>query len=225
MWSHNLPQRSNQNIRTTCSTTTNRLITTMKIAIIGKGSVGTNLGLLLQSGHGVSHIGRSDSAETVAALLQDANMVLLATPYSAVTDIATKYQESLENKIVVDATNPVRSDWSPETNLGGHGSAAEHIQAMLPDSEVVKCFNTIFADNMVVERLKTRKISTFVAGNDKAACETVADLADSIGFDAIQCGALDKAQYLEGMAHLNIALAVGMGRGTSTGFLYFSEEK
>jgi predicted dinucleotide-binding enzyme len=60
--------------------------------------------------------------------------------------------EALVCKIVIDATNPVAKDWSPIL-IGEEDSGAEQVARMLPESLVVKAFNTIFADVLTPTRL------------------------------------------------------------------------
>ena len=181
-------------------------------------------------GHEVVHGGRGDD---IAAIVQGCDMALLAIPFGATKGFSTDaaVMEELSGKILIDATNPVKSDWSPETDFGVEGvddiqCAAQAIQHWFPQCKVVKAFNTIFADNFTKERLvvEGRRVSTFVAGNDDNARKAVVDLANQLGFDAVETGSLLTVRYLEAMAHLNIHLAVQMQRGTNTGFHYFDRE-
>jgi 8-hydroxy-5-deazaflavin:NADPH oxidoreductase len=200
----------------------------MKIVVFGKGAVGGGLGLLMAGkGHDVSYADARRGIE--GAEVKDADMVLLAIPFQGVGTLAAsvKGDSPLTGKILMDATNPVKGDWSPETDFGISDeevkSAGEAVQRFFPDSRVVKVFNTVFADNFKTERLTVggSKISTFVAGNDPEARGSVVELAKELGFEPVETGELFTARYLEAMAHLNIQLAVKMGRGTDTGFLYF----
>ena len=58
-------------------------------------------------------------------------------------------------------------------------------------------------------------VGVFVAGDDAAARDAVAQLAKSAGFDVIDAGPLKNARYLEPLAGLNIYLGYGAGLGTS----------
>ena len=196
----------------------------MKIAIIGKGSVGSSLGKLLGPHHDVDFASR-DSWDAVS----NCEAVLLALPYVAVKDIVTNIKDSVVGKIVIDATNPLQANWSPlnvADEAGNVHSGAEAIQSLFPESIVVKCFNTVFADNMNEECLSKMKMTTFIACNDDNAGTLIQDVGKSIGFDAVKTGPLLTARYLEAMAHLNIQMAIGMSHGTNgTGFMYVGNEK
>lgn len=179
-------------------------------------------------GHEVVYGGRGDD---LADVVKGCDMALLALPFGgAVQALSTNaaVMAELDGKIVMDATNPVKSDWSPEADFGVHVDgvecAAEAIQHWFPQCKVVKVFNTVFADNFTPERLIVQqglKVSTFVATNDKDARQAVMELANQLGFHAVATGPLSTARYLEAMAHLNIQLAVHMQHGTDTGFVYF----
>jgi 8-hydroxy-5-deazaflavin:NADPH oxidoreductase len=199
----------------------------MKIAIIGKGSVGSGLGGLFEAaGHNVTYVSARPCAETTPTVDGEGDVAILAVPYLAVSSIVQQIEpylllSSAGKKILVDVTNPLNNDWSPLTTLQG-SSAGEEIQRLFPSARVVKAFNTIFADNMTSDSNndKVKGLTAFIAGNDEAARAVVAELAKSIGFFPVETGPILTARYLEAMAHLNIQLAVGMGRGTKTGFAY-----
>jgi 8-hydroxy-5-deazaflavin:NADPH oxidoreductase len=166
-----------------------------------------------------SSVGRAASIAEAAA--SEAEIVIFAVPYLACAELLPPLADALDGKIVVDATNPLNPDWSPVTIASGT-SGAEEIAAFLPKSSVIKAFNTIFADIMVPERqTRSSGIATaFVAGDDLAAKLAVMDFAKTIGFAPLDVGALSKALYLEGMAHLNIGIAIGQKGGTNAAFIY-----
>jgi 8-hydroxy-5-deazaflavin:NADPH oxidoreductase len=198
----------------------------VKLTIIGNGAVGGALVRLFSSaGHQVVVGSRSPSDVIGTTSIPDAvsrgDVVILAVPFAAINDLLPALAESLTGKIVVDLTNPLNPDWSPLL-LGQEHSAGEEISRLLPQSRVVKAFNTVFADVMSKERLArgAYQATTFIAGDNKAAVDTVADLARSAGFAPVTVGALSAARYLESMAHLNISIALGQNGGTNAAFIY-----
>ena len=73
----------------------------------------------------------------------EADIIIVATPYEDERDVAEKIREVANGKIVISISNPLNKAYndlvtSPET------SAAEELQKMLPNSKVVKTFNTTF---------------------------------------------------------------------------------
>jgi 8-hydroxy-5-deazaflavin:NADPH oxidoreductase len=202
----------------------------MNIGIIGAGNVAKALASLFSSaGHEVLVGARQPLDEPTAerwssGSLADAcaaELVVLAVPYTAAVEVLEPLAQSLRGTIVVDATNPLQADWSPLAIPEGV-SGSEVIAARLPHSKVVKAFNTVFADIMSPKGLDRRghPATAFLAGDDEDACAAVSDVARSAGLDPLVVGPLSAERYLEGMAHLNISIALRQGRGTDGAFVY-----
>jgi predicted dinucleotide-binding enzyme len=83
-----------------------------------------------------------------------------------------------------------------ELAIGFSTSAAEELQKRLPNARVFKAFNTVFAQNQSIGRLRSLQLSAFVAGDEPAAKRTVMRLATEIGFEPVDVGELIKARYL-----------------------------
>ena len=77
---------------------------------------------------------------------------------------------------------------------------------MLPRANVVKAFNTVFAQHMSTGTVNGEVLTAFVAGDNGAARKAVLELARAIGFDAVDSGPLKNARYLEPLAFLNIQI-------------------
>jgi predicted dinucleotide-binding enzyme len=185
----------------------------VKIAVIGAGDFGSRLARrLVEAGHLVS-LSEADSAQerlhaVVAATgamaapateaVASADVVVLAVPFSAIDDVLTpQFVTAAAGKTVVDVTNPLGPDRMSLT-LGHTTSAAEQIAAKLPNSHVVKAFNTLLAPTLTTPAIGGARLMVPVAGDD-AAKRSVLDLAASLGFDAFDAGPLDHARYLEPM--------------------------
>jgi len=187
----------------------------MKIAIVGKGNVGSALERgLSRAGHEVEMVG-NDPARA-RALADAAEVVILAVPYRAIDDVARELGDAADGKPVIDTTNPIASGL--RLAVGFTNSAAEEIQGKLPRANVVKAFNTVFASRMDSGRAKGEQLTVLVAGDDDAAKRKVIELAESIGFDGVDAGPLENARLLEPMALQLIALGYGAGHGTDIGF-------
>jgi 8-hydroxy-5-deazaflavin:NADPH oxidoreductase len=208
----------------------------MRIGIVGAGNVGTKLATLAaHAGHDVIVGARNTSkvkaesafrVESVAKAAIHGEIVILAIPYSACADALPSLASALAGKTVVDATNPLKSDWSP-LGLGEQNSAAEEIARLLPKSEIVKAFNTVFADIMHVDRLKRglKSATAFISGDNTEAVKQTATFAEDIGMAPVVTGPLLNSRYLEAMAHLNISIALGQGGGTNAAFIYDQRTK
>jgi predicted dinucleotide-binding enzyme len=186
----------------------------MDIAIIGAGNVGTALaGALARAGHRVTisaknqeHASRAAQAtgagsatsnkEAVAA----GDVVILAVPGTAFDALVSEVGDDLAGKVVVDVSNRPTPDAS-----GAGTSAAEELQARLPDASVVKAFNTAFATRQADPDVDGVSADGFVAGDDDDAKQKVLRIVESIGFRPVDAGSLAVARTLEGMGWLNIS--------------------
>lgn len=186
----------------------------MKIAIIGSGNVGAALARAsARAGHAVvvtstdrqeaarvaSETG-AQSAETNAAAVAGAEMVVLAVPFDAVAGIVGELGASLQGKVLVDVTNRFAAE-----QLGAP-SNAEIIQASVPGAHVVKAINTVFAAYQANPKAEGIQLDGYVAGDDADAKKKALAWVESIGFRPIDTGSLAMARALEGMGTLNISL-------------------
>ena len=96
------------------------------------------------------------------------------------------------------------------------GAVAVPIGEAVPGAEVVKAFNTLFAQvlNDGPDFGAAQKATVFYASDSKHAGQTAATLAESMGYATIDAGGLRTARYLEPLAGLNVYLGYGAGRGT-----------
>lgn len=208
----------------------------MKIAVIGSGNIGKSIGAwasnagydVIFSAKNPEHAqeaakiaGKNSKSASVRDAIAEADMVLLAVPYGAVNMVISEAASHLKDKILIDATNALTPDFNGLA-LGFTTSAAEEIQRLAPMAKVVKAFNTIFSKVYSSQNpeIKGNKITVFYAGDDKPSKEEVARLISSMGFDAVDAGALKSARTLEPMALLNIMLGYSLGHGTTIGFSF-----
>ncbi len=101
--------------------------------------------------------------------------------------------------------------------LGHSTSAAEEIARAVPQAEVVKAFNTVFAQVLAggADFGNGQKVSVFYASDSERAKQTAKALAESLGFTTVDAGGLKNARYLEPLAGFNIYLGYGAGLGTA----------
>jgi len=201
----------------------------MKVTVIGAGNMGSGfVKQLTRAGHQVSVTARNlDKARTVAAAnpgasavaadnaAANADIIVLATGYGDAVE-ALRSVGNLQGKVVIDITNPLTADYMGLT-IGHSTSAGEEIAKVVPGAQVVKAFNTVFAQVLAdgADFGASRKVSVFVAGDNAQAKQAVTELAKSMGFETIDAGGLKNARYLEPLAGLNIYLGYGAGLGTA----------
>ncbi|HTY15185.1 MAG TPA: NAD(P)-binding domain-containing protein [Methanoregulaceae archaeon] len=188
----------------------------MKIAIIGKGNVGTALGGgLTRAGHEIRY-GHRDPKETVASAASWGDAIILAVPFAGVPAAANEIGRASDGKTLIDVTNAL--DSSLDLAVGFTTSGAEELQKLLPGAYVVKAFNTVFAQNQGSGSIGREQLTAFIAGDDPEALGTVTTLARDLGFDPVVVGGLHCARYLEPMAIMIIGMAFKENMGTKMGY-------
>lgn len=201
----------------------------MNITLIGTGNMGSALAQqLTRAGHAVRITARDlvkaqalaaanpgAVAAAAAQALAGSDVVIVATGYADAVP-ALRSLGSLAGKVVIDITNPLTADYMGMT-LGYDTSAAEEIAKALPEAEVVKAFNTLFAQVLAggPQFADGQVAPAFFAGDSERAKQTAKALIESLGFTPIDAGPLKNARYLEPLAALNIYLGYGAGLGTS----------
>lgn len=201
----------------------------MQIAILGTGNVGQALGAgWAARGWSVAFGSRDPHSEKAQALqaagfsvletaaaVAAADLVVLATPWAA-TQAVVQSIADWSGKIIVDATNPL----APGLQLAvGHTtSGAELIAGWAPGARVVKAFNTTGFNNMQNPLYDGQASTLLIAGDDAQAKAAVAQLAEALGFEAVDLGPLATARYLEPLAMIWITLAMRQGYGREIAF-------
>ena len=201
----------------------------MNITLIGTGNMGSALATqLTRAGHALRITARDPAkaealaaanpgavAATPANALDGSDVVIVATGYADAVS-ALRSLGSLTGKVVIDITNPLTADYMGLT-LGYDTSAAEEIAKAVPEAEVVKAFNTLFAQVLAdgPQFADGQVAPAFFAGDSERAKQTAKALIESLGYTPVDAGPLKNSRYLEPLAALNIYLGYGAGLGTS----------
>ena len=173
------------------------------LSIIGTGNMGKAIAAVAaRGGHSVQLLGQGDGETTVSG-----DIVVLAVPFPAVGDVIAQRGDSLAGKVVVDITNPLDFETFDSLTVPADSSAAAEIAAALPESRVVKAFNTTFASTLAAGTVGPQTTTVLVAGDDAEAKSTLAGVITSGGLKAIDAGALSRARELEALGFLQITLA------------------
>ena len=137
----------------------------------------------------------------------EADIIIAAVPYEAEKDVAEKIRDVANQKIVISIANPLNETYDGLVTEPGT-SAAEELQKLLPNSKVVKAFNTTFAADFSTPVIEGKKTDAFIAGNDEDAVQTVAGLVSTAGLNPINAGQLSVSGTLERMQLLMIQLGM-----------------
>lgn len=184
------------------------------ISIIGTGNMGQAIaGLVTRGGHTVELIGEADTAMPVTG-----DIVILAVPFPAMSEVLTARGSSLAGRIVVDITNPLDFATFDSLTVPADSSATAEIAAALPDSRVLKAFNTTFAATLAAGTVGPLTTTVLIAGNDTEAKAALAQVVTDGGLAAVDAGALRRARELEALGFLQITLAAAEKVAWTNGF-------
>ena len=200
----------------------------MQIAILGTGAVGPALGKAFSAaGHQVT-VGTRDPEQTrardewaeidlpLAAYGDlDAEVFINATNGRGSLSALQAVGDALNGKVVIDASNALdfSQGFPPSLFVSNTDSLAERLQRELPETRLVKMFNTMANQVMINPRGLTDDSTIFVAGNDPAARETAASLAADLGWsDVFDLGDLTAARGLEMYLPLWVRIFAQLGR-------------
>jgi len=185
-----------------------------KIGIIGHGRVGSALERgLVRAGFEVRAVGHD--ADAVRGCGEWADVIVLAVPFRAIEETIEELDDTLDGKVVLDVTNALDEHMQL---VQSDKSGAEQLQEIAPSAHVVKIFNTVFAQHMDSGSVDGESLTAFVAGDDHEAKETAIELAEAIGFDAVDAGPLTNARWLETLGFFNIQLGYVEKMGPDIGF-------
>jgi len=184
------------------------------VSIIGTGNMGTAIANVAgKGGHAVQLLAHTDAETPVTG-----EIVVLAVPYPAVADVLARRAGQLAGKIVVDISNPLDFQTFDSLVVPADSSAAAVIAAELPQSRVVKAFNTNFAATLAAGTVGDAATTVLIAGDDAEAKSLLAGIVTDGGLRAIDAGSLRRARELEAIGFLQLTLAVGGTIGWTGGF-------
>ena len=184
------------------------------VTIIGSGNMGQTIaGLVSKGGNTVELLRHSDSSKPVTG-----DIVVLAVPHAAIPDILATRGDQLVGKVVVDITNPLNFQTFDSLTVPADSSAAAQIAASLPQSRVVKAFNTNLAATLASGTAGEVPTTVLIAGDDRQAKSQLADVVTAGGLRAIDSGSLRRARELEALGFLQITLAAQQKMPWTGGF-------
>jgi predicted dinucleotide-binding enzyme len=189
----------------------------MKIGILGSGNVGQALARgFLNEGHEVWLATRDPDGDKgtklkadfagaqvadFATVAREAGLAVLCTPWTAGPDALklADAENNLKGKVLIDTNNVIKEEGGVLVYGMDREAAAEQIQMWLPETKVVKAFNTVGAAMMYKPQLSATP-TMFIAGNDAVAKQEVGDIARGFGWEPLDAGPVKCAREIEAMA-------------------------
>jgi predicted dinucleotide-binding enzyme len=195
----------------------------MRVGVLGSGIVGQVLASgLLKHGHPAMLGTRDPNKPEAQKWLREnpngrigtfeetarfAEMAVLAV-HGKVVDQALELAGpgNLAGKTVLDATNPLLDDTPVNGVLpfftGPNESLGEHVQEMLPQSHVVKSFNSVGSAFMINPRFEQGTPTMFLCGDHEHAKAQVSGIIRQFGWEPYDCGGITSARAIEPLCRL-----------------------
>ena len=189
----------------------------MTTAIIGVGNLGSALARHLVAGGELvvlaaadeahakglaDELGPNASAASVQDAIADADVVVLATWLDQTKELVPAQTRLLENKVVVDPSNPIGFDENGQMirTLPERESSGSLVAGLLPaGARYVKAFGTLGAvEQLATSANREPRIVLFYATDDDAAEATVQRLIRAAGFEPLKVGGVSDAGRIEG---------------------------
>jgi NADPH-dependent F420 reductase len=144
-------------------------------------------------------------ADNVSAA-QQAEVVVLAVPYSAQLTTAEEVASALDGKVLVDVTVPLQPPRVDRVQLPAGGSAVQALQARLGSQvRVVSAFQNVSAAHLW-DLEHSIDCDVLVCGDDAQAREVAVQLAQDAGMRAWHAGALANSAASEALTSVLIAI-------------------
>jgi NADPH-dependent F420 reductase len=137
-----------------------------------------------------------------------ADIAVLTVPFAHQESVLRELKGSLEGKVLVDVTVPLRPPRVHVVDLPAEGSAARRAQAILGERvRVVSAFQNVSASHLAIGH--DVDCDVLVTGDDRAACDLVVGLAEAAGMRAWHAGPLANAVAAEALTAVLIQINKG----------------
>jgi NADPH-dependent F420 reductase len=202
-----------------------------RVAVLGTGRMGRALAVRLASaGHLVS-LGSRDraTAKSVASQLNarlvgpavtygsyvqsldEADIAVLAVPYSVQAELLAALRESLEGMILIVATIALDPDAADRVSLPpGRSAALDAQDSVGQQTRVVSAFQTMMY-RVIQEVDVPTEAEVWVAGDDPDARRRVAELSQSTGLKTREIGPLVNSIACEALISVTIKVGLDLG--------------
>jgi NADPH-dependent F420 reductase len=136
----------------------------------------------------------------------EADIVVLAVPFSAQCATAREVGPLLSGKILIDVTVPLVPPTVGRVQLPNGQSAVLALQELLgPDVRVVSAFQNVSAHHLMALSHPV-DCDVLVCGDDKDACDTVIHIAADAGMRAFYAGVLANSAAAEALTSVLITI-------------------
>jgi 8-hydroxy-5-deazaflavin:NADPH oxidoreductase len=172
------------------------------------------------------HIGSRDEAKALAAVtevmallegeamvdgmsnleaVQNADIVVLAVPYTAHRATLESVKGALKEKILIDVTVPLVPPRVSTVQMPAAGSAAQEAKEILGmEAQVCAAFQNISHENLMND--ENVECDVLVTGTSKEARDEAIKLVEAAGFSGWDAGPLENSVVVEGLTSVLIGI-------------------
>lgn len=202
--------------------------TSKKVAVIGLGNIGKAIaGNLIHNHHEVIVATRNNEESqeftqqsgglaqsmNIDQAIMAADIIIPAIWFGAFKDFFNDHGDLLQDKIIVDVSNPIAPDGSGgfKKIIGERESAGELNRAVLPKgAKLVKAFGTLGAESLSgASNGSPDKAVLFYASDDADINNDIEEVVRNAGFDPLRVGGIDQSIRIEVFGDLHEFGALG----------------
>ena len=133
---------------------------------------------------------------------QQANIVVLTVPYAAHRDTLESVKESVQGKLLIDVTVPLRSPRN-KVQMPPAGSAAQEARAIVGEGvQVVSAFQNVSHEHLLGEA--DVECDVLVTGTSKVARQETLKLVEAAGLTGWDAGPIENSVIAEGLTSVLI---------------------
>ncbi|MES2850245.1 MAG: NAD(P)-binding domain-containing protein [Bacteroidota bacterium] len=199
----------------------------LNVAVIGLGNIGTAVASNLVKGNRsviiadrtiekakvlAQNLGSLAQPASIADAIKQADIIVFAIWFNAIKELLIAYSKELEGKIIVDPSNPIAPDENGgfKKIIGEKESAGEILASLLPaNAKLVKALGTLGVTSLKGAAFQTPANGLFYATDDTSINETVEELINDNGFDAVGVGGINQSIRIEVFGDLHEFGALG----------------
>lgn len=204
------------------------MTTTSKVAVIGLGNIGQAVAANLSKSNRsfiaadrnveiaktlTAKWGKSAQPSDIASAVKNADIVILSIPFEVIEGFMKQYAADLEGKIIVDPSNPIAPDEKGgfKKVIGETASAGEINSLALPkNAKLAKALGTLGAASLSASAYQApEKAVLFYATDENEINETIEQLINDNGFDAVRVGGINQSLRIEVFGDLHEFGALG----------------
>ena len=204
------------------------MTSTQKVAIIGLGNIGKVVAKNFVKGNQpiiiasrkledaqalAQELGSLATATETADAIKQADVVILSVWFNTIQEFFKTYATELQGKIIIDPSNPIAPDENGgfKKIIGENESAGELNAAILPKgAKLAKAFGTLGVASLENSSFKTpEKAVLFYATDDSSIDQTIEQLIENSGFDAVKVGGINQSIRIEVFGDLHEFGAIG----------------